>query len=256
MGPMNLMLLTEREAKEGLPTSDARARHLLKTVRAGIGSKVHVGVRNGRRGIAVVLTTEPRLTFGIRWEERIQPMLPLDVLVGLPRPQSARKVLHDLASLGARKIRFFRPAKGDPAYATSSLWTTDEWRELVEKGAEQACSALLPEVAHHASLAEAMAACPSGGLRVALDPYEAPKPMAGAAAGGGRPSSAALAIGPERGWDAAERAALREAGFELRHLGDRILRVETACVAGATLCLAALGGWQAHAPIVPDLGAG
>jgi len=247
---MNLMLVTEREAREGLPLSDARARHLLKTVRAGIGSRVHIGVRNGRRGIAVILTAEPRLTFGIRWEEEVQPMLPLDVLVGLPRPQSARKVLHDLASLGARKIRFFRPAKGDPAYATSSLWTTDEWRELVEKGAEQACSSLLPEVAHHADLAEAAAACPSGGLRVALDPYEAAGPL-GAVAKGAR--SAVLAIGPERGWDPAERETLRGAGFELRHLGDRILRVEAACLAGGALCLAALGCWRAHRPIVPDL---
>lgn len=252
---MNLMLITEQEARQGLAPSDARARHLLKTVRVGIGAKVHVGIRNGRRGIAVILTTDPRLTFGIRWEERIQPMLPLDVLVGLPRPQSARKVLHDLASLGARKIRFFRPAKGDPAYATSSLWTTDEWRELVEKGAEQACSALMPEVTHHASLAEAISACPTGGLRVALDPYEATGGMAAALGKGQRPGSAALAIGPERGWDASERTALREGGFELRHLGDRILRVETACVAGAALCLASLGLWQAHAPIVPDLDA-
>lgn len=250
---MNLMLVTEKEAREGLPLSDARARHLLKTVHAAIGSRVHVGVRNGRRGIAVILTTEPRLTFGIRWEEAAQPMLPLDVLVGLPRPQSARKVLHDLSSLGARKIRFFRPAKGDPAYATSTLWTTDEWRELVEKGAEQACSSLIPEVAHHASLAEAVAACPSGGLRVALDPYEATGPLGGAAKGA---RSAALAIGPERGWDSAERAALRAAGFELRHLGDRILRVEAACLAGGALCLAALGAWQAHRPIVPDSAAG
>jgi RsmE family RNA methyltransferase len=253
---MNLMLMTEREAKEGLPLADARARHLLKTLHVGIGAKVHVGVRNGRRGIAVILTTEPRLTFGIRWEDSIQPMLPLDVLVGLPRPQSARKVLHDLASLGARKIRFFRPAKGDPAYATSSLWTTDEWRELVEKGAEQACSSLLPEVAHHASLAEAMGSCPSGGLRIALDPYEASGPMSGSAPKGPKPAAAVLAIGPERGWDAAERAALREGGFDLMHLGDRIARVETACVAGAALCLAALGAWRAHRPIVPDLDAG
>lgn len=250
------MLLTEQEAKAGLPLTDARARHLLKTVHAGIGARIHVGIRNRLRGIAVILTTEPRLTFGIRWEEAPQAALPLDVLVGLPRPQSARKVLHDLASLGARRIRFFRPSKGDPAYATSSLWTTDEWRELVEKGAEQACSVLIPEVTRHADLAEAIAACPSGGLRIGLDPYEATGPMSGSPPKVTRPASAVLAIGPERGWDAAERERLREGGFELRHLGDRIARVETACVAGAALCLAALGAWRAHRPIVPDLDAG
>ena len=243
---MNLMLLTPDEARDGLAPSDARARHLLKTVHAGIGSTVHVGIRNGRRGLATLLTTEPRVTFGIRWEKDPQPPLPLEVLVGLPRPQSARKVLHDLASLGARRLRFFRPAKGDPAYATSSLWSTDEWRELVEKGAEQACSALVPEVAHAPSLAAALESLPTGGWRVALDPYEAEGELAGSAA---KPAPALLAIGPERGWDAAEREALRGAGFALRHLGDRILRVETACLLGGGLMLAGLGCWKAHRPV-------
>lgn len=240
------MLLTENEARDGLAPTDARARHLLKTLHAGIGSTVHVGIRGGRRGLAAVLTTEPRLTFGIRWEAEPQVALPLEVIVGLPRPQSARKVLHDLASLGARRITFFRPAKGDPAYATSSLWSTDEWRELLDKGAEQACSALIPEVRHAGGLAEALAGCAPGGRRVALDPYEAEGPLDGAPA---KASHALLAIGPERGWDGAERSALREAGFSLRHVGDRVLRVEAACLLGGGLMLAALGAWRAHRPV-------
>lgn len=243
---MNLMLITPDEARAGLPTTDARARHLLRTVHAGIGTTVHVGVRGGRRGIATILTTEPRLTFGIRWEAAPQAPLPLEVLVGLPRPQSARKVLHDLASLGARKITFFRPAKGDPAYATSSLWTTDEWRELADKGAEQACSALVPEVVHAPSLAAALEAAPAGGWRVALDPYEAEGPLRGKAPGAG---PATLAIGPERGWEKAERESLRAAGFALRHLGDRVLRVEAACMVGGALMLAGLDCWKAHQPV-------
>lgn len=240
------MLLTENEARKGLATTDARARHLLKTLHATIGSTLHVGIRGGRRGIAAVLTTEPRLTFGIRWEAEPQPSLPLEAIVGLPRPQSARKVLHDLASLGARRITFFRPAKGDPAYATSSLWSTEEWRELLDKGAEQACSARIPEVAHALTLAEALAACPAGGRRVALDPYEAEGPLDGSPAPA---THATLAVGPERGWDAAERDALRTAGFSLRHVGDRILRVEAACLLGGGLLLAGLGAWKAHRPV-------
>lgn len=245
---MNLMLLTEVEAREGLRADDARSRHLLKTLNAHIGTTVHVGIRNARRGIATILTTEPRVTFGIRWENAAQQPLPLEVLVGLPRPQSARKVLHDLASLGARRIIFFKPAKGDPAYATSSLWSTDEWREQVEKGAEQACSALIPEVVHAATLAEALALASGAGLRVALDPYEADGPLGSQPLRDGA-SLAALAIGPERGWDATERAALRGAGWTLRHLGDRVLRVETACAVGGGLLLAQLGAWRAHKPL-------
>ena len=40
-----------------------------------------------------------------------------------------------------------------------------------------------------------------------------------------------LAVGAERGWSGDERNQLRENGFTLKHLGKRILRVETAVVA-------------------------
>lgn len=241
------MLLTKDEVKQGILPSDPRARHLLKTLHANIGTRLHVGILGERRGMGTILTTEPRLTFGIQWEPEPQAVLPLDVLVGLPRPQSARKVLHDLASLGARRITFFKPAKGDPAYATSTLWSSNEWKELLEKGAEQACSVLIPRVDHAHSLEAALANCTPGGWRIALDPYETEGPQEATFA---KTSHAVLAIGPERGWDKSERDLLRPAGFLFRHLGDRILRVETACVMGSGLLLAGLRAWRAHRPLV------
>jgi RsmE family RNA methyltransferase len=50
----------------------------------------------------------------------------------------------------------------------------------------------------------------------------------------------ALAFGPERGWSAGERQLLRAQGFELAHLGTRVLRTETAVVAALALAKAAL----------------
>jgi RsmE family RNA methyltransferase len=50
-----------------------------------------------------------------------------------------------------------------------------------------------------------------------------------------------LALGPERGWGPADRAALRAYGFTLVHLGPRVLRSETAVIAALTLVRARLG---------------
>ena len=50
-----------------------------------------------------------------------------------------------------------------------------------------------------------------------------------------------LAVGPERGWSPRERELLREAGFRFVHLGERVLRVETAVVAAVSLVRARLG---------------
>jgi RsmE family RNA methyltransferase len=240
-----LVLITPDEAATGLPSDDARARHLRETVGLAVGGSFHVGIENGLRGIATITALAPKLTFLVAWEKTPQARLPLTVLVGLPRPQTAKKVLHDLASLGAARIIFFESAKGDPGYLTSSLWKDGEWREHVLKGAEQACSTLVPEVTRVGSLAEALVGLDANAWKLALDPYEA----AGAPELYTPAKAAMLAIGPERGFAETERATLRAAGFGFAHLGDRILRVEAAALVGGALMLAQLRAWEKHRPV-------
>jgi RsmE family RNA methyltransferase len=240
-----LVLITPDEAATGLPSDDARTRHLRETVGLAVGGSFHVGVVNGPRGIATIVALTPLLTFSVAWEKSPQARLPLAVIVGLPRPQTAKKVLHDLASLGAARIIFFESAKGDPGYLTSSLWKDGEWREHVLKGTEQACSTLVPEVARVGSLAEAVALVAADAWKVALDPYEA----TGAPELSTPARTAVLAIGPERGFAESERATLRAAGFSFAHLGDRILRVDAAALVGGALLLAQLRAWEKHRPV-------
>ena len=239
---VNLVLITEAEVEAGLAVDDPRSRHLLDTVKLIAGETFHVGVENARRGIATLNAVSPRVLFSVVWEKSTQCRLPLTVLVGLPRPQTAKKVLHDLASLGAAKIIFFEAGKGDPGYLASSLWKDGEWREHVVKGTEQACSTMVPEVTRFGSLAEALVGLEANAWRLALDPYEA----AGAPEISSPAKAAVLAIGPERGFADEERAALRAAGFSFAHLGDRILRVEAAALVGGALMLAQLRVWEKH----------
>jgi RsmE family RNA methyltransferase len=242
---VNLVLITAAEAESGLSPEDSRARHLRETVGLAVGGSFHVGIEDGLRGIAMITTLAPKLTFSVAWEKSPQARLPLTVLVGLPRPQTAKKVLHDLASLGAARIIFFESAKGDPGYLTSSLWKDGEWREHVLKGTEQACSTLVPEVTRVGSLAEAVALADASAWKLALDPYEA----TGAPEISAPATSAVLVIGPERGFAETERATLWAAGFGFAHLGDRILRVEAAALVGGALMLAQLRAWEKHRPV-------
>ena len=241
---MNLVLITEPEVRAGLPLADARTTHLLGTVGLRVGQAFHVGIAGGLRGLASVTATAPALRFSVVWEKSVQARMPLTVLIGLPRPQTAKKVLHDLASLGAASLVFFEADKGDPGYLASSLWKDGEYLDALRKGTEQACSTLVPEVVRVASLAEALARLPAAGWKVALDPYEATGALGETAPADAREGF--LAIGPERGWSDKERTLLRAQGFSLHHLGDRILRVEAACLVGGGLMLAQLRAWQAH----------
>jgi len=243
---VNLVLITESEVAQGFPAGDPRAQHLRETVGAVVGSTFHVGIENQRRGLATITVLEPALRFDVRWEAAPQVRLPLTVVVGLPRPQTAKKLLHDLASLGVDRIIFFEADKGDPSYAQSSLWRDDAWREPLRKGAEQACSCLTPEIAHAPHLVGALGHLDSEIWKASLDPYVASGPLGAAPKNF---SGGCLALGPERGWSVAERRTLADAGFTSYHLGVRILRVETAALAGASLMLAGLGVWQEHRPL-------
>jgi RsmE family RNA methyltransferase len=82
-----------------------------------------------------------------------------------------------------------------------------------------------------------MGRLPSGAVRIALDNYEGSMPLSQCevAADPGSVPAVVLAVGPERGWSATERALLRGAGFFLAHLGSRVLRTETAVTAAVAL---------------------
>ena len=242
--PVNIILFSPEEVQLPLPRRDPRARHILTVLRRQPGDTFDAGIINGPRGQATLAAadrTALRLTFA--WGRPPPPLHPLHLLVGLPRPQTARDILREATSLGVAAMHFVRTEKTEAGYAASSLWKTGGWIDCAIAGAAQAFCTRLPAVTHDLSLAEAIAALPArtgtGAARLALDNYEAPAALAAANLAGVR--SVALALGAERGWSAGERDLLRGAGFTFVHLGARVLRTETACIAAVSLVQARLG---------------
>lgn len=230
---VNLLLFEHHETTRPLPRHDPRATHILNVLRRQAGETFDVGLINGPRGKGTLIaahTTELLLEFS--WGAEPPPLDPLTLIVGLPRPQTARKILQEATTLGVAALHFVSTDKSDPNYADSSLWLSGEWRRHLISGAEQAFCTRLPEVTHGRGLPEIIALLPVAGTRLALDNYESSSPLSRIDPA---PFHSTLAVGPERGWSAAERDLLRERGFTLAHLGTRVLRVETACVAALAL---------------------
>jgi len=160
------------------------------------------------------------------------------LIVGLPRPQTARDILRDATALGVETLHFATTERGEPNYARSTLWSSGEWRRHLLAGAAQAFSTHVPGVTHGRSLTETLLTLAPDGDRLALDNYESAGPLSQRA---GVTSRVTLAVGSERGWSEAERTLLRARGFDFVHLGERVLRTETACIAALTLVRAKLG---------------
>ncbi|MFQ3224772.1 MAG: 16S rRNA (uracil1498-N3)-methyltransferase [Lentimonas sp.] len=240
---MNLMLFDDVFESVRLESADPRAQHLRKVLRAEVGTLVFLGFVNGPRARAKVVAVEPGGGFELEvvGTETAPAPLPIHLLIGLPRPHTAKRILFEAASLGVTAIHFFEAERSEPSYAQSSLWQTDEWRDRIRLGTEQAFGTYLPQVAMHADLQSAISVLHGADVHVALDNYEA-----GGSLGQVLPSigaSAVIALGPERGWTADERDVFRKNGWRLAHMGAHVLRAETACVAAVSATASQLGLW-------------
>ena len=213
---------------------------MLEVLGRRVGEDFDVGLVNGPKGKATVRAIRPdAIELGFTWGDLPPAAAPIVVLIGLPRPQTARDILRDGATLGVAALHFVRTEKSERSYGDSSLWSDGEWQRHVRLGAEQAFDTRLPEVTSGGTVAEAIRRLPAAGSRLALDNYEATARLGdGSLVATG---TITLAIGGERGWSAAERDLLRASGFTLVHLGSRVLRTESAVIAAIVLVRQKLG---------------
>jgi 16S rRNA (uracil1498-N3)-methyltransferase len=237
---MNLILFESHELEVPLPRADRRALHILEVLRRTPGDTFDVGLLNGPRGKATLAAVNPEaLTLTFAWLAPLPKAPAITLIVGLPRPQTARDILRDATTLGATTLHFVRTEKGEANYAQSTLWSSGEWRRHVIAGAEQSFDPRIPEVTHGRGLVDTLATLPDAAVCLALDNYESPQPLGDYPITRGAP--VALALGAERGWSGPERNFLRAHGFIFAHLGERVLRTETAVVASLSIVRAKLG---------------
>ncbi len=230
---MNIVLFEEDEIGKRFARDDDRIRHVIEILGRKAGVSFDAGVINGKCGKAILTRVDEEfveLEFDLNREE--PPLPPIDLIVGLSRPQTNRKILQEATSVGVRKLLFVATERGEPSYAQSKLWTTGEWRRHVLSGAAQAFTSRIPLVTFDVTLEEAIVQLDDNCRKIALDNYEAKQHIADLSIEEG---SVILAVGSERGWTGTERDLLRKAHFELAHLGRRPLRTETAVLAGLAI---------------------
>jgi len=240
---MNLILLTHSELDAGLDHADARVIHIRDVLKCGPDDWFDIGIVNGPRGKARMTLSDDgcaRFDYSIGVEP--PGLFPVTLIVGMPRPQTARRLLREMTSIGVERLWFAVTDRSEKGYASSKLWTTDEYMRHVKQGAEQAFCTRLPDVRKFDSMTDAIIAASEQGAgqsdRIALDNYEARGRLSE-----WDPSSewVTLCLGAERGWSSLERDMLRAYDYDIFDLGRRVLRVETAAIAATTIVLAKLG---------------
>jgi RsmE family RNA methyltransferase len=236
---MNLIIFNRDELRSGVASTDPRVVHVREVLGFGEDDWFDIGIENGPRGKArMIVSEEGRATF--RFELGVEPpqLHPITLIIGMPRPQTARRLLREMTTIGVSALHFTTTERSEPGYASSRLWTTGEYERHVRLGAEQAFCTRLPSIVRQPSVLQATENLPVDADRIALDNYESDTPLAAIEFDN---PGVVLAIGAERGWTGRERDVLRTRGFRLAGLGERVLRVESAAILATGLVLAKLG---------------
>ena len=229
---MNLLVLTEADLVDESRAllTGRRLQHVREVHRAALGQSLAVGLLGGAMGRGVVRRLdEEALELELTLTEPPPPKLPLTLVLALPRPKVLNRVLAAATSLGVARIYLVNAWKVEKSY-----WKSPRMGEanlLLQRllGLEQAKDTVLPEL-HLRRLLRPFAEDELPGILRGTLPL-----LAHPGAPGLCPRAAAepvtLVIGPEGGFIDAEVDMLCRSGCRAVHVGERILRVETAVAA-------------------------
>jgi 16S rRNA (uracil1498-N3)-methyltransferase len=175
--------------------------------------------------------------------ERLQPLaanepeLYLELLHGLPKGERWDDVLEKGTELGVGGFRPLYTARSVPQIAAARLdKRLQRWRGKLRAALKQCERGRLPRLMEPVALERCLQQLgppDAGELRLVLAERSTGEPWPAAAA----VRTVRLAVGPEGGWSEEERARLQGAGFRATSLGPRILRTDTAALAGAALIM-------------------
>ena len=165
-------------------------------------------------------------------------LYPLTLVLAEVRPICMKRILRETVSLGVGRIMLVISDTGEKSYSEASLYTSGEYRDILVDGAMQAGFTGVPEVVFCSSVQDAIRKLGSES-KVLLDNVIGSVPLSSMDLADSGP--VALAIGPERGWSERERNLFLLNGFKPALIGHRILRTETAAVAGCAMTLSQMG---------------
>lgn len=227
---MNLILLSPDdfvEPKTRVRLCDRRYVHIRDIHRAKVGDELTIGLIGGRIGTGKITALTGRdLGMTVALHEDPPPPLPVTLILALPRPNILKRTLQSASAMGVKKMFLIHSSRVEKSFWLSQVLKPENIQEQLVLGLEQGKDTLLPEVQ----------------LRKGFKPFvedELPGLIRGTRALVAHPSAGeecpraltepvTLMIGPEGGFIPYEIKKLTELGFTPVHLGNRILRVDTA----------------------------
>lgn len=200
-------------------------QHLKTQLNVQLGDTLKVGMLNEARYLTEIIAIQSdHIRVRIISAQSCPAKLPVTLIVALPRPKVLRRLIMDSVTLGVDKIVLMHSYRVDKSY-----WQTpflQKLEEYVTLGLEQAGDVFTPEISLEKRfkpfVEDRLSKWTQQQPTFVAHPYaEQPMPVS-------HDLPCQLVIGPEGGFIPYEIELLQQNGCQIRTLGSRILRTETA----------------------------
>jgi 16S rRNA (uracil1498-N3)-methyltransferase len=210
--------------------------HLSRVLRAQPGQIFDVVSNGFLHRAEIVRVDENEVLFDLHEELEADAALPVHLLMAVFKFDHMEWGIEKATELGVARITPVLARRTEKHLAQAAAKRVERWRRIVLEAAKQSRRTDVPTVDDPVALKAAFGTVDAG-TKLLLAETEQENTLS---AGLVDADSVALAIGPEGGWATEEMALFREHGWKHVTLGPRILRAETAAIAGLAVCAALL----------------
>lgn len=210
-------------------TTERQAQHIRAVLKMTQGDTLSVGLLNGKMGRAVIgQTSDSGITLhDIQLDQNPPAGLPMTLILGMPRPQMIKRILQTVATMGVEHLVLLQTSRVEKSFWQSPSATDQAIHEQLLLGLEQGVATQLPKVSKFQRfrpfVEDHLEELCAGSKCYIADPSGDDAPEIHA-----QNERITLAIGPEGGFLNQEVSQFQQRGFQNIHLGQRILKVETA----------------------------
>ena len=215
------------------------AEHLTRVLRLGVGDTV--AVFNGR-GVEFLA----RVTSAARRDARVQLLsrvdaapessTPLTLVQAVLKGDKMDDVVRDAVMLGVTAVQPIVTKRAEVTVAALLRGArVERWRRIALASAKQSRRAVLPEILTPLTFDTWLDEPPPDTRLMFVEPgFPGVEPLARLRSER-TPSTAALVMGPEGGWDPVECAAAKARGLRIVSLGGRTLRADAVPIAAISV---------------------
>jgi 16S rRNA (uracil1498-N3)-methyltransferase len=211
----------------------AHADHLSRVLRARIGQEFDITTGNEVRRGRVTAIAADRVEFELGDEISAPAIVQVTLVLSIFKFDRMEWAIEKCTELGAGRIIPVIARRTEAHLAAAAAKRVERWRRIALQAAEQSRRVSPPEISSPLKLKDA-AALP-GSMRILLSETETETMLKDVLQSGSNDGDVVLAFGPEGGWTDEELKLFHEAGWISASLGSRILRAETAAIAGLAI---------------------